>query len=80
MTDLETRILETLRELEGRSRAMATANPKPDLLTLFADLDALSAQLPATSDPELRHFLQRKSYDKAKRLLEGREAEDAPGR
>lgn len=80
MTDLETRILGALRELEERAHAVATTNSKPDLLAVFAELDTLTAQLPAISDPELRHFLQRKSYDKAKRLLEGRGDENAPGR
>jgi hypothetical protein len=31
----------------------------------------LEQQLPAQVDPQLRHFLQRRSYSKALELLEG---------
>jgi hypothetical protein len=79
MRNVETNILNTLRALDFQARSMATVNPKPDLRPLFARLDELTAQLPADADPELRHFLQRKSYEKALRLLEGRGASNAPG-
>lgn len=36
-------------------------------------IDALEAALPRPVDPQLAHFLQRKSYDKALALLENRE-------
>ena len=35
-------------------------------------IDDLAAALPKPIDPELGHFLQRKSYDKALAILEGR--------
>jgi hypothetical protein len=35
-------------------------------------IDNLAVGLPKPIDPELAHFLQRKSYDKALELLEGR--------
>ena len=35
-------------------------------------IDTLAAALPKPIDPELAHFLQRKSYDKALEFLEGR--------
>ena len=35
-------------------------------------IDNLSAALPKPIDPQLTHFLQRKSYDKALAVLEGR--------
>ena len=35
-------------------------------------IDNLAAALPKPIDPQLAHFLQRKSYDKALELLEGR--------
>jgi hypothetical protein len=72
MSEIETKILETLRELEGAVRTMATASPKPNLLPLFSRLDDLARQLPAGSDPELLHFLHRKSFEKARLHLEGR--------
>ena len=33
-------------------------------------LDRLQALLPSSTDPQLKHFLQRKSYDKALEYLE----------
>jgi hypothetical protein len=42
------------------------------LSALFARIDELAGQLPPETDPELRHFLQRKSHQKAKCLLENR--------
>jgi hypothetical protein len=35
-------------------------------------IDNLAAALPNSIDPQLAHFLQRKSYDKALESLEGR--------
>jgi hypothetical protein len=35
-------------------------------------IDKLAGALPKPIDPQLAHFLQRKSYDKALDLLEGR--------
>ena len=74
MNDTEKVILQTLIELDEAVKSMATANPKPDLLPLFARLDELSAKLPRDSDPELLHFLQRKSYEKARARLQGDQA------
>ncbi len=42
------------------------------LRTVSEKIDNLAAALPKPVDPELAHFLQRKSYDKALELLEGR--------
>ena len=79
MTETETNILETLLELENAARQMATANRKPNLAPLLKRIDALTAQLPTNSDAELRHFLQRRSYEKARLHLQGRSAENARG-
>ena len=35
-------------------------------------IDNIAAKLPKPVEPQLAHFLQRKSYDKALELLEGR--------
>ena len=75
MTDTEQAILETLIELESTARSAVAAGPKPSVLPLVARLDQLAAQLPAGGDPELRHFLQRRSYEKARLHLEGKAAE-----
>ena len=37
-------------------------------------IEQLERQLPATMDPQLRHFLQRHSYSKALELLTGSDA------
>ena len=70
MTEIETQLLQTLLQLEKAAEAMPAANPKPDLRPLLAQLDELAKQLPATADPRLRHFLQRKSHQKARLLLQ----------
>ena len=36
-------------------------------------IEELERQLPPQIDPQLRHFLQRRSYSKALELLEGRD-------
>jgi len=79
MTAVEENVLQTLMELDRAAKSVSSANPKPNLLPLFSKLDELAQQLPNDADPELRHFLQRKSYEKARRLLEGRGAENAKG-
>jgi hypothetical protein len=79
MTQTEQRILETLLELETAVKSMATASPKPDLQNYFRRLDELAAQLPRGSDPNLLHYLQKKSYEKARLFLQGRDAENAAG-
>ena len=79
MTDTEDRILNTLLELETAVNGLATANPKPKLVDLFSRLDELGAQLPPDADPELKHFLLRKSYQKARLLLQGRGADQPRG-
>jgi hypothetical protein len=71
MNQTERNILQTLIELDAAARSMATARPKPSLLPFFARLDELAGQLPRSTDPELLHFLQRKSYEKARAKLEG---------
>ena len=75
MTDTEHAIWKTLDELDAAVRSMPTANPKPNLLPIFNRLDELARQLPRDADPELLHFLHRKSYEKARARLEGRAAE-----
>ncbi len=79
MTDPEQKILTALRELERAVASMATAQPKPSLLPLFAQLDELTAQLPRATDPTLLHYLHKKSYEKARLFLEGRDAENQVG-
>ena len=79
MSATERDILQTLTELENAVKAMATTNPKPNLASLLARLDALTDQLPEDTDAALLHYLHRKSYEKARLWLEGRETENRAG-
>ena len=71
MTETERAILQTLIELETAVQSMPTAQPKPNLLPLFARLDELARALPRDAAPDLLHYLHRKSYEKARQWLEG---------
>ena len=77
MTPLEVNVLATLRELDALVKSMPTAQPKPDLRPLFERLDRLATQLQGQDQRGLRHFLERKSYEKARQHLEG--IETTPG-
>ncbi|HVV70357.1 MAG TPA: hypothetical protein VHI52_02480 [Verrucomicrobiae bacterium] len=79
MSELEKSILAALLDLDRAVQAMPTAMPKPNLLPLFQRLDELTSQLPAGADPNLRHYLHKKSYEKARLLLQGRDSENARG-
>ena len=79
MTATERTILQALVELDQQVKSMPTANPKPNLLPLFTRLDGLTHQLPPQTDPQLLHYLHKKSYEKARLFLEGRDAENAAG-
>lgn len=72
MTALETQLLQALTELDATVKTMATAQPKPDLLPIFRRLDELALELPRETDPNLRHYLNKKSYEKARLFLLGR--------
>lgn len=79
VTVLEKQILERLVELDEKVKTMATANPKPNLLPLFQQIEELADQLPRSTAPDLLHYMQRKSYEKARQWLEGRFAEIQKG-
>ena len=79
MMNFENDLLTALNELDHAVKAMPTANPKPDLLPLFARLDDLTVNLPREASPDLRHYLQRRSYEKARLWLLGRGSENARG-
>jgi len=69
-TPVEQQLLNALVELDHAVRAMPAIEGKPNLLLLFDRIDKLAEQLPPVADPELHHFLQRKSYEKARQHLE----------
>ena len=79
MTETETKILQALLELEQAVQSMPKADPKPNLLPLFSYLDALTSQLPPEADPNLLHYMRKKSYEKARLFLQGRDEENKTG-
>ncbi|MBM3834533.1 MAG: hypothetical protein FJ403_14930 [Verrucomicrobia bacterium] len=79
MTTVEQSLLASLIELEKTIQSMRTAQPKPSLLPVFAKIDELTRQLPKETDPSLLHYLNKKSYEKARLWLEGRDVENARG-
>lgn len=79
MSSTESAILDALTELERAVASIPTANPKPNLLPLFTRIDQLAALLPDRADPQLQHYLRKKSYEKARLHLQGRGAENVRG-
>jgi hypothetical protein len=72
MTQTEREILDTLLELEKSVGQMNGGAAKPDLRPIFTRLDKLALQLPADAPRDLRHYLERKSYQKARAFLQER--------
>ena len=75
MESLEQALLDKLMELETAAKTFAIANPKPDLTRLFGEIENLAGRLPQSSNPSLLHYLRRKSYQKARLLLQGENPE-----
>jgi hypothetical protein len=76
---LENELLVALTQLAETVKAMPTASPKPSLLPIFTRLDQLTEKLPRNTDPTLLHYLHKKSYEKARLFLQGRDAENQVG-
>lgn len=76
---LEQNLLTALIELENAVKAMPGANPKPNLMPIFNRLEVLTNQMPRDTDPALLHYLHKKSYEKARLYLQGRDAENQAG-
>ena len=72
------RLARTLEEYLAAVPRQKEPNP-PDLLGLFARLDALEGELDASAPAQLRHYLHQKSYRKAHLFLQGREEENLRG-
>ena len=75
MESWEQALLDKLLELETASKTLASANPKPNLMRLFGEIESLAGRLPKSSNSSLLHYLQRKSYQKARLLLQGKNPE-----
>jgi hypothetical protein len=76
---LEKNLLEALTNLDAAVKSMPAANPKPNLVPLFNRIDDLAKSLPRDTDPALLHYLHKKSYEKARLFLQGRDAENQAG-
>ena len=79
MTETEQLLLEALLELEEAVKSIRSVTPKPNLLSLFERIDALTEKLPLETDSTFRHYLQKRSYEKARLWLQGRDPEHARG-
>ena len=77
---VEPELLDALAELDKTFKAMPAIEAKPSLLLLFTRIDELANQLPRGTDPVLLHYLDRKSYGKARLFLQERDEENIPGR
>lgn len=69
MTALEFALLDCLRRLED------TASRRESVLPILREIDALLRQLPPGSDPDLLHYLHKRSYEKARLHLQGLDPE-----
>jgi len=72
------RLVRTLDEYFDAVPRQKEPNP-PDLLAIFARLDALQNEIDARYPAQLRHYLQQKSYRKAHLYLQGRDTENLRG-
>jgi hypothetical protein len=79
MTQLEQQLYEALTALDQAVKSFAATKQPVDLMPLFRRIDELGAQLLPETDPQLLHFLQRKSFEKATLWLEDRKAEITRG-
>jgi hypothetical protein len=79
MRELEQTLLAALQELDNTVKSRPVGAPVPNLVPIFARLDQLTRQLPKDTNPDLLHFLHRKSYEKARLLLEGHGAQNERG-
>ena len=79
MTEIEQHIWQALTKLDGQIKAMPASGQKPNFVPMFAEIDALTRQLPPQTSPQLLHYLHKKSYEKARLFLAGRDAENAAG-
>jgi hypothetical protein len=83
VTATENAILEALIELEkaaAAARGPQVGTPvKVPILPILERIDRLATELPPTAPGDLRHYLQRKSYEKARLFLMDRGAENTPG-
>ena len=81
---MESTIVDLTNALRDRLAIIADTESRRDeakhiarLRAISDKIDRLQAELPQPADPRLKHYLERKSYDKALELLE-RKMSDVP--
>jgi hypothetical protein len=72
------RLAQTLDEYLDAVPRQKEPNP-PDLMVLFARLDALEQEIDASYPAQLRHYMHQKSYRKAHLYLQDRDGENLRG-
>ena len=70
LTDLAAALRERLAIIADEESRRDPARHTERLKSVSERIERLEQELPRTIDPELRHFLQRRSYSKALELLE----------
>ena len=79
MTQTERAILDGLQELEAAVAELRSTQPTLSLEPKLVRLQELTRLLPPETDPTLRHYLQKQSWEKARLFLEGRDPENLVG-
>jgi hypothetical protein len=72
------RLARTLDEYLDAVPRQKMPNP-PDLMAIFAQLDALETEIDSSYPAQLRHYLHQKSYRKAHLYLQDRDSENVKG-
>jgi hypothetical protein len=68
-TDVERALYGALKDLEQAVAGLRAGGSRPDMAGLLARVDELAGRLPPTADTRLRHYLERRSYEKARQHL-----------
>ncbi len=74
MNEVERELLGALVALE-RIAGSGEPGPKPGLGEALARVESTARRLPVGSAPDLLHYLGKRSYEKARLFLEGRDPE-----
>ena len=75
---VEEALLQTLEEYLGAVKR--AGDPDVNLQDYFQRIEVLAKTLPPTTHPQLKHYLQSKSYRKAYFFLTGRDEENEAGK
>ncbi len=79
MNDVEKSLQRELKNLESNIAQMKNGGAAPNFVKLFGVIDDLTNQLPRDTDPQLLHYLHKKSYEKAINYLDGRDHDNTNG-